>query len=452
MINFGEINMELTALYPEHIETLKSGYAKALSAVNEKGYHLEGVLIHSGTDIYYFADDQHVAFHSVPHFAHWLPLEGPDHFLLVRPNQPLLLVRYVPQDFWHETPIDSADHWQSAFEIVTVDGLASARKALPDLTNYAYIGSNRELAQSWGIADTNIQPPPLIARLDYLRSYKTSYEIACLRHAAALGARGHRAAKEAFLAGRCEREINRDYLDAIGIVENETPYGNIVALNEKAAILHYQQKRGLEVSNGKLLLIDAGARYFGYCSDITRTYLRDGEDAVFASLLEGMEKLQRNLVAQATVGRSYIDIHRNNHKGVAELLAETGLIKLSAQEIFERGFTHPFFPHGVGHFLGIQVHDVAGRVADADGTPAPPPDEYPFLRNTRTIEAGQVFTIEPGFYFIPMLLAPFRNGDDRHHFDWATIDRLMPLGGIRIEDNIHVTVDGPEDLTRAFLN
>ena len=69
----------------------------------------------------------------------------------------------------------------------------------------------------------------------------------------------------------------------------------------------------------------------------------------------------------------------------------------------------------------------------------------------RTIEAGQVFTIEPGFYFIPMLLAPYREGADSSHFDWPTIDRLGRFGGIRVEDNIHVTNNGPENLTRAVL-
>ncbi|MBL8152028.1 MAG: M24 family metallopeptidase [Blastocatellia bacterium] len=200
------------------------------------------------------------------------------------------------------------------------------------------------------------------------------------------------------------------------------------------------------------MLIDAGAKYLGYGSDITRTYLRDGVDDLFGEILARMELLQQSLVAKVAPGVSYIDINRATHRGVAEILHAAGLVKLSADEIFERGFTHPFFPHGVGHLLGIQVHDVSGHMADPDGTPAPPPKEYPFLRFTRNIEIGQVFTIEPGFYFIPMLLEPFRNGADSHLFDWEKIDRLTKLGGIRIEDNLHVTKDGAENLTRPYFN
>jgi Xaa-Pro dipeptidase len=97
------------------------------------------------------------------------------------------------------------------------------------------------------------------------------------------------------------------------------------------------------------------------------------------------------------------------------------------------------------------VHDVAGKQADPSGTPAPPPKEHPYLRNTRTIEPGHVFTIEPGIYFIPMLLRPFRSGKDAAAFDWETIDALAPFGGVRVEDNVVVTPSGPRNLTRPHL-
>ena len=144
-------------------------------------------------------------------------------------------------------------------------------------------------------------------------------------------------------------------------------------------------------------------------------------------------------------------MHLDAHRGVAQILADLRLVRVPAEEALAKGYTHPFFPHGIGHHLGIQVHDVAGRQADPSGTPAPPPKEHPYLRNTRTIEPGHVFTIEPGIYFIPMLLRPFRSGPDAAAFDWSAIDALTALGGVRVEDNVLVTASGPRNLTREHL-
>lgn len=443
--------MQLATLYKEHIILLKTHYENTLNILKEKGLALDAILIHSGSEGYYFADDNHIAFRSVPHFTHWLPLEGPDHFLLFQPGKNLRLFRYVPKDFWYETPKDNLNHYLDQFELIEVNKVSQVQNYLPNLSKTAYIGNNPKLVQEWGVSEDLVQPKMLMTRLDFARAKKTPYEVACLKLANERASHGHRRAMEGFNNGLSERHIHRDYLNAIDATEYETPYTNIVALNEKASVLHYQQKRGNEATFGNLLLIDAGAKAFGYCSDITRTYLRQGADPLFEELLNKMEILQKTLVAKVKVGLSYIEIHRSTHQGVAEILSDLGLIKLSAAEIFERQFTHPFFPHGIGHLLGIQVHDVSGHVADEEGTPAPPPAEYPFLRFTRNIEKGQVFTIEPGFYFIPMLLEPYRNSSDQALFDWKTIDRLTPLGGIRIEDNIHVTDEGPENLTRAVL-
>jgi Xaa-Pro dipeptidase len=107
-----------------------------------------------------------------------------------------------------------------------------------------------------------------------------------------------------------------------------------------------------------------------------------------------------------------------------------------------------FYPHGLGHFLGLQVHDVAGLV-DNDGAPLPRPEGYPALRLTRVLEPGNVLTIEPGLYFIDVLLREWRESGDASMIDWDRVDQLKPFGGIRIEDDVLVTEAGNEDLTRA---
>ena len=107
--------------------------------------------------------------------------------------------------------------------------------------------------------------------------------------------------------------------------------------------------------------------------------------------------------------------------------------------------------HEAGHLLGIQVHDVGGKQINTRGDITAPPTDYPALRNTRTIEKGQVFTIEPGLYFIPQLLDPERRSSRGKLINWKLVDSLLPLGGIRIEDNVLVTASGVENLTRVSI-
>jgi len=117
----------------------------------------------------------------------------------------------------------------------------------------------------------------------------------------------------------------------------------------------------------------------------------------------------------------------------------------------ERGLTRVFFPHGIGHLLGLQVHDIGGHQTDANGTITPPPANHPFLRLTRPLEAGVVVTIEPGIYFIPMLLNQARQAGLHSDLNLALIETLLPLGGVRIEDNVVATAGGAVNLTREVL-
>src|SRR5207237_6583841 len=103
-----------------------------------------------------------------------------------------------------------------------------------------------------------------------------------------------------------------------------------------------------------------------------------------------------------------------------------------------------FYPHGLGHSLGLQTHDVGCATVK-------PRADNPFLRNTSTIAADQVFTIEPGIYFIPSLLRPIVETKVGAAVDWELLEALAPFGGIRIEDDLHVTASGPRNLTRESL-
>ncbi len=185
----------------------------------------------------------------------------------------------------------------------------------------------------------------------------------------------------------------------------------------------------------------------GYASDITRTYAK--ESGEFADLIERFDELQQELVAQVKAGVEFAELHLKCHRRIAELLAETGIAKGSADALIEAGVTAAFYPHGLGHLLGIQVHDVGGHQVDDTGTKVDPPSGHPYLRLTRKLEVDQVLTIEPGLYVIDMLLENLAGTQAEEMIDKERLDWLRPYGGIRIEDNVRVLADGCENLTRG---
>ena len=156
--------------------------------------------------------------------------------------------------------------------------------------------------------------------------------------------------------------------------------------------------------------------------------------------------LRDRLCAAARVGAPYELLHDQSHREVAATLRDVGLVRVSVDEAVGTGMTRAFYPHGLGHSLGLQTHDVgcALRRPRADNR---------YLRNTRDIEPGQVFTIEPGVYFIEDLLGPLRSDARSPGIDWNAVDAIAALGGVRIEDDVLVVAPGApvRNLTREHL-
>ena len=185
----------------------------------------------------------------------------------------------------------------------------------------------------------------------------------------------------------------------------------------------------------------------GYASDITRTFLRDSAHPVLHELRTRMEQLMHRLIDGCRTEVSFKEINDQAHEGALEIVIDLDLASGSPEELTEHKISKLFLPHGVGHLLGIQVHDVSGLFKDATGVLEPPPHEHKELRLTRRLEPDMVLTVEPGFYFIPMLLEPERSTEKGRLLNFALLDELMPLGGVRMEDNIQVAAEGPLNLT-----
>jgi Xaa-Pro dipeptidase len=268
-----------------------------------------------------------------------------------------------------------------------------------------------------------------------------------MREASRIGARAHGAAEQAFRAGASELGIHQAYLAAAGVIDAELPYASIVALNRHGAVLHYTHFDRAAPDYHRSFLIDAGASASGYASDITRTYASRGEDE-FQSLIDSVEAAQLSFAAKVRAGQSYPELHIHAHHVLAGVLREHGFIRMDAESAVETGVTAAFFPHGLGHPIGLQVHDVAGFQQSERGGTLPRPAGHPYLRMTRTLEPGMVVTIEPGLYFIDMLLEELRNRPAGKDVDWNRVEAFKPYGGIRIEDDVVCTEGEPENLTR----
>jgi Xaa-Pro dipeptidase len=161
-----------------------------------------------------------------------------------------------------------------------------------------------------------------------------------------------------------------------------------------------------------------------------------------------MERAQQGLCAQVRAGVEWPSIHLAAHRAVAAVLRDADLIDCEPDEALASGLSAVFMPHGVGHLLGLQVHDVGGLQRTAAGGEIARQAAHPYLRLTRRLEAGFVVTMEPGLYFIDQLLSQARADARGSHINWLRVEQLRRFGGIRIEDDLAVTAPGCENLTR----
>jgi Xaa-Pro dipeptidase len=428
----------LAALYAQHLAVLGERSTRALQLA---GY--DHLLVAAGGPLRKFLDDQDQPFIANPHFRHWLPLcDAPGSWIVHTPGQRPKLVFLQPRDYWHVVPAAPSGYWVEHFDIVVVREAAAALAELPR-GRHAVIGDPRGALD--GAAPNN--PQDLLDYLHYHRSIKTPYELALMREASRVGARAHRAAERAFRAGESEFGIHLAYLQAAGQIDAELPYASIVALNEHGAVLHYTNFDRKPPAHSRSFLIDAGGSAAGYASDITRTYAA-ADAGEFQALIDSVNSAQQGFVDRVRAGQSYPDLHIHAHYVLANVLREHGFIRMSAESAVESGVSAAFFPHGLGHPIGLQVHDVAGFQRDERGGSIPRPAGHPYLRMTRTLESGMVVTIEPGIYFIDMLLQELRAKPFATDIDWAKVEHFRQYGGIRIEDDVVCTEDAPENLTR----
>lgn len=431
-------NSNLASLYASHVRVMQERVAAALETTP-----FDGLLIFAGTLAYPGRDDIPLPFRVEPHFASWLPLlQHPGCALRIAPGRRPLLAYVQSEDFWHAPRREPEGFWVEHFDIRTARSADEAARLLgePD-KRFAIVGG--------ADAQPNGASRDVLRHLDFLRAFKTEYEVACMQTANRIAVRGHAAAAAVAQHGS-EFALHQTYCGATEQRETELPYPNIIALNEHASILHYEHLDLAPPPVTRSLLIDAGAAFNGYASDVTRTWSEPG--CLFAELVSSMDRLQQSICARMTEGADFVRVHEDTHELLADVLHTHGLVTCSADTAYESGLTRVFLPHGLGHLLGLQVHDIGGHQIAPDGEQRAPPPEHPFLRLTRALADGMTVTVEPGLYFIESLLrgAPAKL---RRLINRPVIESLIPYGGIRIEDDVLVAPAVCRNLTReAFAD
>ena len=430
----------LAALYPQHLDTLQQRTAEAL----QRG-GFDHLVVPSGTLHYQVFDDRDYPYAPNPQFKHWAPLtRNPGSWVVATPGERPKLVYLQPRDYWHAVPDAPNGYWADHFDIAVVRKPEEALQHLPrDAARCAILGEPQSALGDF--APNN--PQAVVNHLEYQRAFKTPYEVAMMREASRIGVRAHRAAERAFRAGASEFGIHLVYCQAALQDANDLPYNNIIALNEHAAVLHYTDRDRLPPREARSFLIDAGASFHGYACDITRTYAHDRNND-FQALIDAVDNAQLAMCAQVRAGFDYKQLHLDAHLAIARILRDFGLINVSPEVAVETGVSSAFFPHGIGHGIGLQVHDVAGFAESDRGGTIPKPAGHPYLRLTRVLEPGMAVTIEPGLYFIDMLLEELKDKGLGPSVNWDRVAAFKPFGGIRIEDDVVCTDGEPLNLTR----
>ena len=435
---------QLKPLYQQHIDIITKRYQAAMTK-----HGFDHIVIPAGSLHKVFLDDWTYPFRSNFHFNYFVPIETlHDSCLVISADGQRKLCYYQPVDFWHVVAQDPEGFWVDSFDISITRNKDEVRRFLPNTGSVAFVG---EMSYPFHDDDFDaINPGNLIHEINWHRSTKTEYEIANITNANKKAALGHLAAKEMFYNKGSELEIHLAYLLASGQVESQLPYTNITGLNEHASILHYMVYDTERPQEHRSFLIDAGARSNCYAADITRTYAFEHNE--FSEMVADMDAAQQRLCAQVKAGDSYVDLHMKCHLEVGKVLNKYHICDLTPESMLETGITRTFYPHGLGHHLGLQVHDLGALQANIEGDMQPPPEEHSLLRTTRPMEVGQVLTIEPGLYFIDSLFQDLQATEYGSNVNWQRVEDFKPFGGIRIEDNVVVTDQGHHNITRQFLD
>ncbi|MBL9150093.1 MAG: M24 family metallopeptidase [Phycisphaerae bacterium] len=377
----------------------------------------------------------------------------PDYRWLTGRDRERGIIAFDPRDGWVDfvAPVTEAERVWEGRVPATLSGTRSrdefdawiaARRGTPILA----------LGAGVPVASTDADRATRAAEaLLHARRPKDADELALIRRTVVATAAGFEAARAFARPGVTERAIQieteaamyRAGADGVG-------YSTLVGSGPNSSVLHFAPSSRV-VRDGEFVLIDAGGAIGGYTSDITRTYVAGGRpEGVRKDVWDTVARTLANAIQRCRPGVEWRDVHRYAARDIVAGLVDTGIMRGNVESLVDRDASALFFPHGIGHMVGLGVRDAGGR---RPGAPNRGPCCGVSIRVDLPLEVGYLMTVEPGIYFIDAIL------DDRTRrerfadcVDWGFVDRLRGegIGGVRLEQNVLVTSGEPDVLTASI--
>lgn len=418
-------------------KTLQERKNRASKALDQVLNDHEVVVVHAGTPVQKpGGHDQTYTF--LPH---------PDYLWLTGIRRPAGIAAYSKQDGW----VDFVQPVTRDEKIWEGGGESYPGKDIADFSNWL---SSKKFSRTFDLGqhsnsfwnDPSQDTSGILEAYSEVRRVKDAAEITLVKKIAAMAAQGYAKLPSFIRPGVSERDIQIEYETAVLKAGSEKfPYDTIVGTGTNAAVLHAIPTSRV-VKDGEMVLIDAGADVGDYCVDVTRVYSSGTFSSQQKALYDLVLKAQTESIKLCRPGTEWKDVHLMSARVIAQGLKDLNVLNCSAEDAINNGAIAVFFPHGVGHMVGLRVRDVGGKYN-------PNPKKYAGarLRVDIPLKEGYLMTVEPGCYFINALLS---DKETRATFsseiNWAETDKWMNVGGVRLEDDIHVTSGGPENLTHII--
>ncbi|XP_050544442.1 xaa-Pro dipeptidase isoform X2 [Daktulosphaira vitifoliae] len=422
---------------------------KSLNSISELLNSDCYVLLQGGNAISHYSSDTDYDFRQESYFQWTFGVSEPDSYglLQVSTGKVHLFFSRIPEEHyvWMGIPLELNEYKQryQADYVYYTDKLAETLELLKPSVLLTLTGVN---------SDSGLTVKE--AHFDGIenRVIKTEYEKEVMRYATKVSCNAHKSVMSKCKPGMFEYQCEANFLHYVYYVGGcrHVGYNNICCSGLSNAILHYghaTEPNAKKICDGDLCLFDMGASYCGYTADVTVTFpangkFSDDQRSIYNIVLAANQTVMKSIKP----GICWIEMHILANKVMLKGLLDINLLQGDVDEMYDAGLAAVFQPHGLGHLLGLDVHDVGGYLEGCPERPLQPGVKA--LRMARKLKAGMAITIEPGCYFIkPVLKSALENPNLAKYINQEVLERFKVVGGVRIEDNVFVTENGVENYT-----